>query len=173
MINLSEMNRIINKAGKILEAIEKAEEHATSTTKAPTDMPHTTRRISLVEEGAVSIADLEAAYSEAVEIVQAMRRELAEMIEELPDIDDRAIMRLRYLKGYKPNAIAAATYNCERNVFIHVKKACMQLAEQFPDRFATDNSQDNSTKESGNYGHSYKCLQQKEGDETACHGTGR
>ena len=138
MVNLSEMSRIILSAQKVLEAIENAEEMATRTTSRIDGIPRTSRRTSLVENGAVNAVDLEAAYCETVEKVQAMRRELSGMIDTLPSEEDRAIMRLRYIKGYAPERIADALYRSERNVFYRIKQAKLFLAEKFPGRFVAD-----------------------------------
>ncbi len=138
MVDLSEMSRIIRSADKVLEAIEKAEQTATRTTRHIDGIPRASRHTSLVESGAVKVVDLEEAYCETVQKVQAMRRELSEMIGALPDIDDRAIMRLRYIKGYTPERIAEATYRTERNVFYRIKQSKQQLAEKFPDRFTAE-----------------------------------
>ena len=138
MVNLSEMSRIIKSADKVLEAIDRAEELATRTTRHIDGIPRAGRRSSLVEIGAVKAADLEEAYEETVQKVQAMRSELAVMIESLPNIDDRAIMRLRYIKGYTPERIAEGVFRSERSVFYRIQKAKEQLAEKYPDRFIAD-----------------------------------
>lgn len=138
MVNLSEMSRIIRSADKVLVEIEKAEQTATRTTSHIDGMPRVSRRTSLVERGAVKAVDLEEAYCETVRKVQAMRRELSEMIDSLPDIDDRAVMRLRYINGYKPERIAEGIFRSERDVFRRIQKAKEQLAEMFPDRFTAE-----------------------------------
>ena len=137
MVNLAEMARIIRSAEKVLEHIELAEAQATRTTALPTGMPHAKGKKSLVEEGAVTIADLKEVYNDTLTALETMREELSEMIETLPNFDERIIMKLKYIKGYTFEAISESIHMSHRNMFYHLKHAKTELSERYPDRFCT------------------------------------
>ena len=62
-----------------------------------------------------------------------MRFELDPLISKLERGDDRAIMRLRYIKGFSPEYIAEAIGRTGRYVYYHISQAENDLALMFPD----------------------------------------
>ncbi len=148
MVNLAEMDRIIRNATKIKESIEKAENRSTRMTRIIDNMPHSKEIRSLVEEGAVTAVDLKSAYVETYNIVQAMRNELSEMIDTLPNQEERSVMRLRYIHGYKPEFIADGIFVSERQIFRYIRSAKQHLAEKFPDRFIIGDDADDQRRQS-------------------------
>ena len=138
MVILSELIATMKAAGHIEQAIERAESRATRTTAIIDGMPHSKKARSIVENGAVNLVILKEQQAAALDKVQEMRTELSEMITTLPDIDQRAIMRLRYLNGHKPEHIAAALGVCVRSVFRYMDKGKEELARMYPDRFRVE-----------------------------------
>lgn len=59
------------------------------------------------------------------------QQELDRMISSLDDIDERAIMRLRYLGGHTVKAIADAIGMTERNVYNKLKRARARIREEY------------------------------------------
>lgn len=147
VINLSEINRTRKAAARILEEIDNARENATRRTLLLDGMPHNRKGQSKVENGAVAVADLEAQHAELLASLERMRTELAEMICSVEDVDRRAVLRLYYLKGYKPEQIADGIGSCVRSVFRYMKDGKADLIRLFPgcvideEQTATDRSE--------------------------------
>ena len=138
MVNLAEMRRNIQNAAGIQEAIEKARLAATRSTTMPDGLPHVRKSNSKVEAGAVKIAMLEEQHAALLAQIEQDRAELAVMISGLADYDQKAVMRLRYLKGYKPELIAAGTGLSIRCVFYKLGSGKIELARQFPGQFTVE-----------------------------------
>lgn len=122
-INLARMRRLMRETERIIFRIGKARENATRTTGKLSWEPHGTDISKPVEIGGVQIADLENAYREVFEELQSMRRTLDPIISRLEDPDERAVMRLRYIHGYKPDDIAEALGMTERMIYYILSKA--------------------------------------------------
>ena len=99
------MNR---KTVSILWQIEQEQAKATKVTTVITGMPRGGGQHDQVSSGAIKLAELKEVYSELISELETMRNELAPLIDTLDNIELRAAMRLRYLKGYKPEQIADA-----------------------------------------------------------------
>ena len=138
MVVLAEMNRMQKDAEQLRQRIERTQSKATRTTVSYDGMPHSKQVRSLVEIGAVQLADLEAAHGDLLEQLAQLRQELSVMVDALPDPDQRAVMRLRYEKGYKPKQIAAGIGVCCRSVFNHMDAGKRELLRRFPDRFRVE-----------------------------------
>ena len=89
----------IARANEKAFAVERARSKAEKCTTVITGMPHGTGTHSQTEDGAIRVMEVEDAYREALDELNTMRAELEPLIEELP-IHLKAVMRLRYLKGY-------------------------------------------------------------------------
>ena len=61
-----------------------------------------------------------------------MRVILDPLINELDNADDRAVMRLRYIKGYSPEDIAEAIHRSDRSIYYYLSRAEDQIARKFP-----------------------------------------
>lgn len=121
--------------GKIPEArfrIEKARAKAEKMTSVITGMPHGSGGDhSPVEDGAIKIAELIAAYKEVVDELDGMREILNAYIDQLEDPDEKGIMRLRYMDGYTIPQIANATYKCDRRVQQILRSAEQKISLNF------------------------------------------
>jgi DNA-directed RNA polymerase specialized sigma24 family protein len=86
-----------------------------------------------VSDGAIKITELKEAYKDTIGELERMRAELDPLISNLERGDDRAIMRLRYIKGFSPEDIAEAIGRTPRYVYYHISQAENDLAEKFPE----------------------------------------
>lgn len=141
MINLLEFSKNIQRAAGILEEIEKVKHTATSPTTALDGLPHARSYTSRVEAAAVKITALEEKYSALLEQIRQDKEELSGMIKTLGDIDDKAIMRLRFIGQYKPEVIAPAVGLCIRSVYSHLESGKKELEKLYPEQFTTGEKQ--------------------------------
>ena len=134
MVNFYRMRRLIRDTVKLQWKVEQERAKATKITAVITGMPRGTDNHSKVEDGAVRIADIVAAYSEVMGELESMRTELDPMISSLDNADDRAAMRLRYINGYSADDIGDAINRTERSIYYYLRRAEDQLARMFPEK---------------------------------------
>ena len=135
MVNLYQMRRLIREQMKIQWRIEREFAKATKITTVITGMPGSGNALSdKTGDGAVRMADLDTAYQETRSELARMRSELDPLITTLPNADDRAVMRLRYINGYSPEDIADAIHRTDRSVYYYLSRAEDQLVKKYPDR---------------------------------------
>lgn len=133
-INLFRMRQLIRDTVKLQWRVEQEEAKATKITTVLTGMPRGGKQNKQVEDGAIRLADLKEAYAEVLSELHDMRVILDPLINELENADDRAVMRLRYIKGYSPEDIADAIHRSDRSIYYYLSRAEDQLARKFPDR---------------------------------------
>ena len=136
MVNLYRMRMLMSrKTVKILWRIEQEQARATKITTVLTGMPrgggggH-----DQVADGAVRLTELKEAYGEAIAELEQMQEELRPLIDTLENTDLRASMRLRYLKGYKPEEIADAISLADRTIYRYLLRAENELCRRYPDK---------------------------------------
>ena len=134
MVNLYRMRQEMRKTLKVQWKIEQEEAKATKTTTVITGMPHGGGGHDQVADGAINILDIKAAYREVLESLERMRKELDPLIDSLDNPDDRAVMRLRYIKGFSPEDIAEAIHRTDRSIYYYRSRAEEQLARKHPDK---------------------------------------
>ena len=134
MVNLYRMRQEMRKTLKVQWKIEQEEAKATKTTTVITGMPHGGGGHDQVADGAINILDIKAAYREVLESLERMRKELDPLIDSLDNPDDRAVMRLRYIKGFSPEDIAEAIHRTDRSIYYYLSRAEEQLARKHPDK---------------------------------------
>ena len=134
MINLYRMRKLIRDTVKLQWKVEQERAKATKITAAMTGMPRGSDNHSRVEDGAIKIADVTDAYREVVTELEAMRSELDPLISTLENADDRAVMRLRYIKGFSSEDIAEAIHRTDRSIYYYLGRAEDQLARMYPER---------------------------------------
>lgn len=134
MINLSRMRTLISYERRLKFRYQKKLAKATQITAQLTGLPRATGNRSQVESGAIDLAEVEEAYREIFEELENMRKELEELILHLDNIDDRGIMRLRYIDGCELRDIPGAVNVSERTMFYHLSGAERKLISMFPDR---------------------------------------
>lgn len=122
MIDFKRMRWLINKLPKIRWSVELKAANATRITATITGMPRGGGG-NRQENAYIALADATDAYHEALEELEAMRAELEPLVDALTDIDERAVMRMRYMKGYKPEEIAETIHRTDRSVYIYLKRA--------------------------------------------------
>ena len=83
---------------------------------------------------AIELAEVEEAYREVLSELEAMRKELDEMLPALKDADDIGIIRLRYIAGHNPEEIPDLVNLSRRAMFYHLSGAEKKLMRLFPDR---------------------------------------
>ena len=77
----------------------------------------------------IVLADALSAYREAIDELEGMRHELEPLIDMLEDMDEKAVMRMRYLHGYRPEEIAMAIHRTDRSVFYYLNRAERHVLE--------------------------------------------
>lgn len=136
MINLFRMRQLLRRTVKVQWRIEQEEARATKITTLLTGMPRGGGQHDQVQDGAIRVAELKDAYREIMEELETAQAALDPLISKLDDADDRAVMRLRYIKGFSPEDIAEAIHRTDRSVYYYLSRAEDQLARRFPDRVA-------------------------------------
>ena len=136
MINLFRMRQLLRQTVKVQWRIEQEEARATKITTVLTGMPRGGGQHDQVQDGAIRVAELKDAYREIMEELETAQAALDPLISELEDADDRAVMRLRYIKGFSPEDIAEAIHRTDRSVYYYLSRAEDQLARRFPDKVA-------------------------------------
>jgi len=136
MINFFRMRQLIRQTVKLQWKIERENARATKITTVLTGMPRGGGQHDQVQDGAIRVAELRDAYSEIEEELKAAREALKPLINVLENADDRAVMRLRYIKGFSPEDIAEAIHRTDRSVYYYLSRAEDQLARRFPDNVA-------------------------------------
>jgi DNA-directed RNA polymerase specialized sigma24 family protein len=136
MINLFRMRQLLRQTVKVQWRIEQEEARATKITTLLTGMPRGGGQHDQVQDGAIRVAELRDAYREIMEELETAQAALDPLISKLDDADDRAVMRLRYIKGFSPEDIAEAIHRTDRSVYYYLSRAEDQLARRFPDRVA-------------------------------------
>ena len=63
-----------------------------------------------------------------------MKEALDPLISDLDNADDRAVMRLRYIKGFSPEDIAEAIHRTDRSIYYYLSRAEDQLVRKHPDK---------------------------------------
>jgi RNA polymerase sigma factor (sigma-70 family) len=134
MINLYRMRQLLRQTVKVQWRIEQEEARATKITTVLTGMPRGGSQHDQVQDGAIKIAELKDAYREIMAEIEAAQAALDPLISKLKDADDRAVMRLRYIKGFSPEDIAEAIHRSDRSVYYYLSRAEDQLARRFPDQ---------------------------------------
>lgn len=134
MVNLYLMRELMRKTLKVQWKIEKEEAKATKTTAVITGMPHGGAGHDQVADGAINIMEIKAAYREVLGLLEKMRSELDPLIDSLDNPDDRAVMRLRYIRGFSPEDIAEAISRTDRSIYYYLSRAEDELARKFPEK---------------------------------------
>ena len=136
MINLFRIRQLLRQTVKVQWRIEQEEARATKITTVLTGMPRGGGQHDQVQDGAIRVAELRDAYREIMVELETAQAALDPLISELEDADDRAVMRLRYIKGFSPEDIAEAIHRTDRSVYYYLSRAEDQLARRFPDKVA-------------------------------------
>ena len=133
-INLFQMRRLIRETVKVQWRLEQEQAKATKITTVLTGMPRASGNHSQVEDGAIRLADLQEAYAEVLSDLHDMRSVLDPLIDELENADDRAVMRLRYIKGFSPEDIAEAIHRSDRSIYYYLSRAENEICRKHPDK---------------------------------------
>lgn len=134
MVNLYQMRQRIRNLVKLQWRVEQETAKATKITATITGMPRGSDNHSKVEDGAIRMADLKDAYREAAKELEEMKEALDPLISDLDNADDRAVMRLRYIKGFSPEDIAEAIHRTDRSIYYYLSRAEDQLVRKHPDK---------------------------------------
>ena len=134
MVSLSRMRTLIGYVYHLRLGYVKEFADATRVTSVLTGMPRGSGNHSQVENGAIELSEILAAYREVFEELHAMRAELDPLLGKLENPDDIAVLRLRYMDGYRPSEIPDAIFLSERAVYYHLCSAERQLMARFPEQ---------------------------------------
>lgn len=134
MIYLYRMRQLIRQTVKVEWRIEQEQARATKITTTITGMPRGGSQHDQVQDGAIRIAELKESYREILNELEQMRTELDTLINQMVDADDRAVMRLRYIKGWSPEDIAEAIHRTDRSVYYYLSRAEDVLVREYPDK---------------------------------------
>ena len=135
-INLYRMRQLLRQTVKVQWRIEQEAAKATKITTVLTGMPRGGSQNNQVQDGAIRIAELRDAYREIMDEITSLQEALDPLISTLDNADDRAVMRLRYIKGFSPEDIAEAIHRTDRSVYYYLSRAEDQLARKYPDQVA-------------------------------------
>ena len=119
MINFIRMRKLMRELPDIEWDLERLSANATRITSHITGMPRGGGG-NRQEDVAIALADATDAYRAALDELAEMRAELEPMIDLLDDINDQGVMRMRYIKGYKPDEIAVILEMSRRGVYYHL-----------------------------------------------------
>ena len=133
-INLFQMRRLIRETVKVQWRMEQEQAKATKITTVLTGMPRASGNHSQVEDGAIRLVDLQEAYAEVLSDLHDMRAVLDPLIDELENADDRAVMRLRYIKGFSPEDIAEAIHRSDRSIYYYLSRAENEICRKHPSK---------------------------------------
>ena len=133
-INLFQMRRLIRETVKVQWRLEQEQAKATKITTVLTGMPRASGNHSQVEDGAIRLTDLQEVYAEVLSDLHDMRDVLDPLIDELENADDRAVMRLRYIKGFSPEDIAEAIHRSDRSIYYYLSRAENEICRKHPDK---------------------------------------
>jgi len=133
-INLYRMRQLLRQTVKVQWRIEQEAAKATKITTVLTGMPRGGSQNNQVQDGAIRIAELRDAYREIMDEITSLQEALDPLISTLDNADDRAVMRLRYIKGFSPEDIAEAIHRTDRSVYYYLSRAEDQLARKYPDQ---------------------------------------
>lgn len=133
-INLYRMRQLLRQTVKVQWRIEQEAAKATKITTILTGMPRGGSQNNQVQDGAIRIAELRDAYREIMDEITSLQAALDPLISTLDNADDRAVMRLRYIKGFSPEDIAEAIHRTDRSVYYYLSRAEDQLARKYPDQ---------------------------------------
>lgn len=135
MVNLYRMRMLMGRQmTKIMWRIEQEEARATKTTTVLTGMPRGGGGHDQVADGAIRILELKEAYGSAFSELERMRDELTPLIQTIENVDLRAAMHLRYIKGRSPEDIADAICLADRTIYRYLKRAENELCRRYPDK---------------------------------------
>lgn len=134
MINLNRMRILIAYKQRLQFDRLKVLAKATKITASITGMPHGGGTGKQIEDGAIELAEIEAAYHEIIEELHRMQTELADIVTSLEDPDDIAVIRLRYLYCKRLQDIPDAIHLSERAMYYHLSGAERKLSRMFPDK---------------------------------------
>lgn len=135
MVNLYRMRMLMSrKTVKLLWRIEQEQARATKITTVMTGMPRGSGGHDQVADGAIKITELKEAYSDTIAELEIMRQELLPLINTLDDVDLRAAMLLRYIKGRRPEEIADAISLADRTIYRYLLRAENELCRRYPDK---------------------------------------
>lgn len=121
-IDFVAIRKLIDRIPAIKFKMAQERSKAEKMTSVVTGMPHGSGGDrSPVEESAIKLADMEEAYAEILRELDEIREALDPLIDgieglEPKHVEQRAMMRLRYIDGYSIPQIANATNRCERRV---------------------------------------------------------
>ena len=132
------MRKLIRDTVKLQWRVEREQAKATKITTVLTGMPRASGNRSKVEDGAIRVADLTEAYEEVMKELSDMRAELEPLIASLDNADDRAVVRLRYIKGFSPEDIADAIHRTDRSIYYYLSRAEDELVRKHPDKIKSN-----------------------------------
>ena len=132
------MRKLIRDTVKLQWRVEREQAKATKITTVLTGMPRASGNHSKVEDGAIRVADLTEAYEEVMKELSDMRAELEPLIASLDNADDRAVVRLRYIKGFSPEDIADAIHRTDRSIYYYLSRAEDELVRKHPDKIKSN-----------------------------------
>lgn len=134
MVDLFRMRQLMRQTLKVQWKIEQEEARATKITTVLTGMPRGGAGSDQVAEGAIKISEIKEAYREVLEELERMRYELDPLIDNLDNPDDRAVMRLRYIKGFSPEDIADAIHRTDRSIYYYLSRSEDQIVRLYPEK---------------------------------------
>ena len=142
MVDLLRMRQLLKQTINIQWKLEQEQAAATKITSVLTGMPRSSGTHSQVEDGAIKIAALKEEYGSAIEELERMREELNELVNTLDDVNHRATIRMRYIRGYKMDSIADAIGVKRRTIYRYLTRAEDELCEKYPDKIVRKQEKD-------------------------------
>ena len=133
MVNLNRMRFLIGYEQRLRFDRLKKFARATKITTILTGMPRGSSTGNQTQDGAIELAMVDEAYREVWQELQTMRDELEALLSSLDNPDDRGVMRLRYIDGWRLRDIPDAVHLSERAMYYHLASAERKLARMYPE----------------------------------------
>jgi DNA-directed RNA polymerase specialized sigma24 family protein len=133
MVNLNRMRFLIGYEQRLRFDRLKKFARATKITTILTGMPRGSGTGNQTQDGAIELAMVDEAYREVWQELKTMREELEALLSSLDNPDDRGVMRLRYIDGWRLRDIPDAVHLSERAMYYHLASAERKLARMYPE----------------------------------------
>lgn len=124
MIDFEHMSKLIDSIIPKLEFdIDRERSSAEKMTTVITGMPHGSGgNRSVVEDGAIKISELMDAYRESLSELESMSNAIAPIVDQIDDVNIRAVMRMRYNQFHSIDQVAEGTKYSIRHVYRLLEK---------------------------------------------------
>lgn len=128
MVDFERMRHLIDRIVPAAEfRVERAMSKATKCTSVLTGMPRSGGTGSAMDNSMEVLEIVRGKYERVSQELKAMQDELAPLIDALDNPDEHLAAYLRYIKGYRPSAVASCICYTDRHTFRILERAEKKL----------------------------------------------